>query len=62
MGIDDDNANDYIEYCYNIIMFSIRAKMLEQGYTTSGQGAHEAEVAFSINLGFNKEMLIFWIN
>ena len=35
LGIDDDNANDFVEYCYNIIMFYIRAKMLEVGYSSS---------------------------
>ena len=54
MGIDDDNANDYVEYCYNILMFLIRARMLEQGYTSSGQGAHEAEVVFARNIGFTE--------
>ena len=53
MGIDDDIANDYIEYCYNIIIFLIRAKMLEQGYSSSGQGAHEAEVSFGEKLEFS---------
>ena len=52
MGIDNIKANDYIEYCYNIIMFLLRAKMLEQGYTSSGQGAHEAEIAFAKTIGF----------
>jgi hypothetical protein len=28
--------------------------MLEQGYVSSGQGAHEAEVAFTRNLGFTE--------
>src|SRR3990167_2568731 len=54
MGIDDNNANDYVEYCYNIVMFLIRAKMLELGYRSSGPGAHEAEVAFARNLGFSE--------
>ncbi len=53
MGVDDDNANDYIEDCYNIIIFLIRGKMLEKGYSSSGQGAHEAEICFSKELGFN---------
>ncbi len=53
MGIDDENANDYIEDCYNILIFLIRAKMLENGYSSSGLGAHEAEVAYSKELGFN---------
>jgi hypothetical protein len=53
-GVDDENANDYIEDCYNILISLIRAKMLEKGYSSSGQGAHEAEVAFSKKLGFNE--------
>ena len=53
MGIDNNNANDYVEYCYNIVMFLIRAKMLELGYRSSGPGAHEAEVAFARNIGFS---------
>ena len=59
MGIDDDNANDYVEYCYNIMMFLIRAKMLEQGYAGSGQGAHEAEVAFARDIHFNESEIQF---
>lgn len=54
MGVDNENANDFVEYCYNTIMFLIRAKMLEQGYISSGQGAHEAEVAFAQILDFTK--------
>jgi len=52
MGIDDENANDYLEDCYNIIMFLVRANMFEQGFTSSGQGAHEAEVAYARRLKF----------
>ena len=52
-GVDNNNANDYVEYCYNIIMFLIRAEMFKSGYSSSGQGSHEAEVAFTKNLGFN---------
>jgi len=47
VGIDDENANDYVEYCYDILLFIIRARMYEQGYTSSGKGAHEAEVSFT---------------
>lgn len=53
MGIDNENANDYLEDCYNIIMFLVRANMFEHGYNSSGQGAHEAEVAFARKLDFN---------
>ena len=58
-GIDDENANDYVEYGYNIIMFFIRANMFERGYTGSGQGAHEAEVSFTESLGLSKEEVRF---
>ena len=58
MGIDNIKANDYIEYCYNIIMFLLRAKMLEQGYTSSGQGAHEAEIAFAKTIGFTESEIL----
>jgi hypothetical protein len=53
IGVNEDIANDYVEYCYNIIMYLIRAKMLKEGYSSSGQGAHEAEVAFSRKIGFS---------
>lgn len=59
LGVDDDNANDFVEYCYNIVMFFIRAKMLEEGYSSSGQGAHEAEVAFARELDFSEAQIEF---
>ena len=54
MGIDDTLANDYVEDCYNILMFLLRAHMLEQGYSSSGPGAHESEVAFARRLGWQE--------
>ena len=54
IGIDDENANEYVETCYNIIMFLIRSKILKQGYASSGKGAHEAEVAYAKTLGFSE--------
>ena len=59
MGIGDNNANDYIEYCYNILIFLIRAKMLKQGFTSSGQTAHEAEISFGKNIGLSEAELEF---
>ncbi|MEM4398114.1 MAG: hypothetical protein QW757_05845, partial [Candidatus Woesearchaeota archaeon] len=55
IGIDDSKANDYIEYCYNIIMFLLRAHMLKNGFTSTGIGAHEAEVSFAEKLGFTEK-------
>lgn len=54
MGINDQIANDYVEYCYNIIMFLIRAKMLNQGYNSLGNHAHEAEISYLRTIGFNE--------
>ena len=51
-GISDETANDIIKSSYDIIMESIRARMLLEGYNASGQGAHEAEVSYLRILGF----------
>ncbi len=53
-GINNNNANEYIEYSYNIIMFLIRGRMLREGFSSSGISSHEAEVAFSRRLGFRE--------
>lgn len=54
IGINEDNANSYVKNCYDIIMELIRAKMLLEGYNASGYSAHEAEVSYLRNLGFNE--------
>ena len=55
----EGNAEDYIESCYDIIMLFIRAKMLSNGYKASGLGAHEAEVSYLRNMGFNENDIQF---
>ena len=59
MGIDDNNANDYVEYCYDILIFLLRARMLANGYYASGLGAHEAEVSYLKVLGFPESEIGF---
>jgi len=54
IGIDEYNASDVVEYCYDIILGIIRAKMLLKGFSASGKGAHEAEVSFLEVLNFNE--------
>jgi hypothetical protein len=54
LTIKNENANDYVEYCYDTIMLLIRAKLLLDGYNASGQGAHEAEVSYLRILGFKE--------
>ncbi len=53
IGIKDENANDIIESCYNILIFLIRAKLHQEGYKAEGFSAHEAEVSYLKNLNFS---------
>jgi len=59
LGVQNENANDYIEYCHDILMLLIRAKMLTDGYSASGQEAHKAEVAYLRNFKFNEADIQF---
>jgi hypothetical protein len=54
MGLTDENANDIIEYCYDIIINFTRARMLQQGFVSSGIGAHEAEISYLRKLGVSE--------
>ena len=59
LGLKDDNANTFIKLCYDIIMEMIRAKMLLEGYNSSGFNAHEAEVSYLRVLGFEEKEVQF---
>ena len=59
IGIRNENANDYVEYCYDIIMHLVRAGMYLEGYSAAGQGAHEAEVSFLRKLGLDEKAVQF---
>ena len=59
IGIDDENANDLVEDSYDIILGLVRAKMLLEGLSASGKGAHEAEVSFLGKLGFREQEIEF---
>ena len=59
LNIENDNANDYVIYCYDIIMNLVRAKLFLDGYHISGQGAHEAEVSYLRVLRFPEEEVRF---
>ena len=52
IGLNDENANYFVENSYDTLIELIRAKLLIQGFYASGEGAHEAEVSFMRNLGF----------
>ncbi len=53
------NANYFVENCYDILIELIRAKMYKGGYSTSGKGAHEAEVSYLFKLGFDESDIRF---
>lgn len=52
IGINEKNANSIIKDCYDIIMEIIRAKLLLEGYASSGQYAHEGEISYLKELDF----------
>lgn len=59
MDIDEFNANSVIKDCYDIIMELIRAKLLLDGYNSSGLFAHEAEVSYLKKLNFSDNEISF---
>lgn len=59
IGINDQNANDLIESCYDILIRLARAKMLVKGFYSSGLGAHEAEVSYLREMNISEEEVSF---
>jgi len=59
MGINDLNSNSIIKDCYDIVMEMIRAKLLLEGYSSSGSYAHEAEISYLEKLGFPENQISF---
>lgn len=59
MGISDANANYYIENSYDTLIELLRAKLLLEGFDSSGKGAHEAEVAYMRNMDFSEHEVRF---
>lgn len=55
IGLNDSNANDVVEYCYDILIGLIRAKLYLEGYKCSGEGAHEAEISYLFKLDFSEK-------
>ena len=59
IGLNNENANYIIKNSYDIIMELIRAKLLSEGFNSSGKGAHEAEVSFLREIGFRETEVYF---
>ena len=54
IGLLEENANDIIEYCYDILISLIRAKLYLEGFKSSGEGSHEAEISYLLELNFSE--------
>jgi len=52
INLSDEDSNNIIENSYDILIELIRAKMLLDGFLSTGFGAHEAEVTYLKVLGF----------
>ncbi len=57
--LNNETANMFLKFCYDILMELIRAKMLLEGYNASGLGAHESEVSYTRVLNFNEKDVQF---
>ncbi len=58
----DENANYFIENVYDIVMELIRAKLFMDGFKSSGEWAHEAEVSYLRNLQLSEADVRFMNN
>ena len=54
IGLSDANANYFIENSYDILIELLRAKLVSEGFSSSGKGGHEAEVSYMRKLGFSE--------
>ena len=54
VGMNENNANDIIKSCYDILLYLIRAKLCIEGFKSSGEGSHEAEVSYLLKLNFSE--------
>jgi hypothetical protein len=59
LGIDEFNANSIIKDSQDILLETIRAKMLLEGYNSTGNFAHEAEVSYLYELNFSEKEISF---
>ena len=59
IGLSDKNANYFIESAYDILISLLRAKLLTDGFSSSGEGAHEAEVSYMHKLNFPESDIRF---
>ncbi|MEK6882129.1 MAG: hypothetical protein AABY22_21105 [Nanoarchaeota archaeon] len=59
IGINELNAHEIIEYGYDILVYLLRSKLFSEGFSSTGEGAHEVEVSYMRNLGFSENDVLF---
>lgn len=59
IGVNELNASTIIKESYDVLMGLIRAEMLLKGFSSSGKGAHEAEISYLRVLNFLEEDVQF---
>ena len=59
IGFNEVNSNTIIKESHDVLLGFIRAKMLLNGFSASGAGAHEAEVSCLRELNFNEQEVQF---
>lgn len=57
--VSNENANYFIENSYDILISLIRAKVILDGFRCSGEGAHEAEIAYLRKFGLPESEIRF---
>lgn len=57
--LSEENANDIIEFCYDIVMYLIRAILYLEGFKSFGEGSHEAEISYLKKRGFSEAEINF---
>lgn len=60
MGVEEDTVNSIIKDCYDILMELIRAKLFLDGYSSSGNFSHEAEISYLKKLNFDENKIRFF--
>lgn len=59
IGVSDENADNIIKSSYDIVMELVRVRMMWNGFKSSGQGAHMAEVSYLRKLEFREKDVKF---
>ncbi|OGI15009.1 hypothetical protein A3K63_03230 [Candidatus Micrarchaeota archaeon RBG_16_49_10] len=59
IGVNNENANYFVEAAYDVFMELIRAKLFMSGFNISGLSAHEAEISYLRKLDFSESEVRF---